>query len=46
VLIVLVTIVLLATMVTFVTLDLNEPGRGLIRVSQEPMERLAQSISK
>ena len=38
--------VLLVTMVTYVTLDLNQPGRGLIRVSQEPMERLVQSMSK
>ena len=38
--------VLLVTMVIYVTLDLNQPGRGLIRVSQEPMERLVQSISK
>ncbi|HVX61452.1 MAG TPA: hypothetical protein VHC19_12645 [Pirellulales bacterium] len=38
--------VLLVSMVTFVTLDLNEPGRGLIRVSQEPMERLARSMSE
>jgi hypothetical protein len=38
--------VLLVTMVIYVTLDLNQPGRGLIRVSQEPMERLVQSMSK
>lgn len=38
--------VLLVTMVTFVTLDLNEPRRGFVRVSQEPMERVAESMSK
>ncbi len=38
--------VLLVTLVSYVTLDLNEPGRGLIRVSQEPMERLVQSMGK
>lgn len=38
--------VLLVTMVTYITLDLNSPVRGLIRVSQEPMERLARSMSK
>jgi len=29
-----------------VTLDLNQPARGLIRLSQEPMERLLSSMGK
>ncbi|WP_029246881.1 bestrophin-like domain [Schlesneria paludicola] len=38
--------VFLVTAVTYVTLDLNQPGKGSIRVSQEPMERLIASISQ
>jgi hypothetical protein len=38
--------VFLVTAVTYVTLDLNQPGKGSIQVSQEPMERLIASISK
>jgi len=30
----------LVCLVVYVTLDLNQPGRGLITVSQEPFERL------
>ncbi len=37
---------LLVTLVTYVTLDLNQPGSGLIRVSQESLERLVASMSK
>jgi len=33
-------LILLICLVTYVTLDLNQPDRGVIRVSQEPMERL------
>jgi hypothetical protein len=33
-------------LVIYVTLDLNEPGRGTIVVSQEPYERLLQSLEK
>lgn len=38
-------IVLVATAV-YVTLDLNQPERGLIIISQEPVERLLSSMSK
>ena len=36
--------ILLVTFTLYTTLDLNQPGRGLIRVSQEPMERLLTSM--
>ena len=36
----------MTTLITFVTLDLNQPGRGTITVSQEPLERLLQSMEK
>jgi hypothetical protein len=38
--------VLLIALVVWVTLDLNEPRRGLITVSQEPMERLLKTMSQ
>jgi hypothetical protein len=38
--------ILLVTLVVYVTLDLNQPHRGLITVSQEPLERLIRSIAK
>ena len=38
--------VVLVTLVTYVTLDVNQPASGLIRVSQEPIERLVNSLSK
>lgn len=38
--------IFLVTMVILVTLDLNQPGRGTITVSQEPMERLLKSMGK
>jgi hypothetical protein len=38
--------IVLVTLVTFVTLDLNQPRRGWIRVSQESMERVIQSMAK
>lgn len=38
--------VILVSLVVYVTLDLNQPQRGLIRVSQEPMERLLSSMSR
>jgi hypothetical protein len=41
-----VSFIVLVTLVIFVTLDLNQPRRGLIRVNQEPLERLVQSIEK
>jgi hypothetical protein len=37
-------LVLLVSLVVFVTLDLNQPHSGLITVSQEPMERLRASL--
>lgn len=37
---------LLVTLVVFVILDLNEPVRGLIAVSQEPMQRVLESMGK
>jgi hypothetical protein len=38
--------ILLVTLVVYVTLDLNQPRRGLITVSQEPLERLIRSMAK
>jgi len=38
--------ILLVSFVTFVTLDLNQPDRGLITVSQEPMQRLLSTMSE
>lgn len=36
--------VLVVGLVVWVTLDLNQPGRSMTRVSQEPLERLIASI--
>jgi hypothetical protein len=36
----------IVTLVIYVTLDLNQPGSGTIRVSQEPFERLIQSMEE
>jgi hypothetical protein len=33
-------------MVVWVTLDLNQPERGFIRVSQEPLQRLLSGMGK
>ena len=38
--------VLLVSFAIYVTLDLNRPERGFIRVSQEPIERLISSMQK
>lgn len=38
--------VLLISMVVWVTLDLNQPHRGVITVSQEPMQRLLSGMGK
>jgi hypothetical protein len=38
--------VLLVSIAVYVTLDLNTPGRGLIRASQEPIARLVGSMHK
>jgi hypothetical protein len=36
--------ILLVSIAVYVTLDLNRPESGLIRVSQEPIERLLSPI--
>jgi len=36
--------IVLVSLVIFVTLDLNQPRRGLIRVNREPLERLSKSL--
>ena len=38
--------VALVTLAVWVTLDLNQPHRGFITVSQEPMQRLLSSMDK
>jgi len=38
--------IILVTFAVYVTLDLNQPQRGLITVSQEPFERLLATMSK
>jgi hypothetical protein len=38
--------ILLVSIAIYVTLDLNQPQLGLIRVSQEPIERLLSSMPK
>jgi len=38
--------ILLVSVAVYVTLDLNQPEHGLIRVSQEPIERLVRSMPK
>jgi len=38
--------ILMVTFVVYVTLDLNQPSSGTIQVSQEPLERLLQSMEK
>jgi hypothetical protein len=38
--------IFLVSLAVYVTLDLNQPESGCIRVSQEPLERLLSSISK
>jgi len=41
-----VSFIVLATFAVYVILDLNQPERGLITVSQEPIQRLLSSIVK
>jgi hypothetical protein len=36
--------IVLVTLVIFVTLDLNQPRRGLIRVSTDSLESVIQSM--
>jgi hypothetical protein len=38
--------IVLVSFVIFVTLDLNQPDRGLITVNQEPMQRLLSTMSE
>jgi hypothetical protein len=38
--------IVLVSFAVYVTLDLNQPERGLIRVSQEPIQRLLSSMIK
>jgi hypothetical protein len=38
--------VLVVTLAVYVILDLNQPDRGLITVSQEPFERLLSSMAR
>lgn len=38
--------ILLVSLALYVTLDLNQPGRGFMRASQEPIERLVSSMRK
>ncbi len=38
--------ILLVTIAVYITLELNRPEHGLIRVSQEPLERLLSSMSQ
>ena len=38
--------IVLVSVAIYVTLDLNRPDRGIIRVSQEPIERLLSSMPK
>jgi hypothetical protein len=38
--------IVLVTLVVFVILDLNQPHRGMIRVSQDPLARVIQSMSR
>lgn len=38
--------IVLVTLVIYVTLDLNQPRRGLIKISQDSLERVIQSMAK
>ena len=39
-------LILLITLVVYVILDVNQPARGFITVSQEPLQRLLNSMGK
>jgi hypothetical protein len=39
-----VSFIFLVTLVIYVTLDLNQPGRGLITVNQQPLEQLLEAM--
>jgi hypothetical protein len=39
-------LIVLVSMIVWVTLDLNQPHRGIITVSQEPLQRLLAGMSK
>jgi hypothetical protein len=38
--------IILVSLAVYVTLDLNQPERGWIKVSQEPMERLLSTLDR
>src|SRR5262249_30708094 len=38
--------ILIVSLTVMVTVDLNHPTRGLIRTSQEPMQRLLETMGK
>jgi hypothetical protein len=38
--------IVIVALVVYVILDLNQPHRGMIRVSQDPLERVIQSMGK
>jgi hypothetical protein len=38
--------IVLVTLVIFVTLDLNQPRKGVIRISQNSLERVIQAMGK
>ena len=38
--------IVMVSLVVFITLDLNQPRRGIITVSQAPLKRLVQSMGK
>ena len=38
--------IIIVALVVFVTLDLNQPRRGLIQVSSDPLVRVIQSMVK
>ena len=38
--------IVLVTLVIFVTLDLNQPRRGVVRVSQQSLDRVIESMAR
>jgi hypothetical protein len=38
--------IILISFAIYVILDLNQPGRGFVRPSQEPIERLLSTMSQ
>jgi hypothetical protein len=39
-------LIILVSFAVYITLDLNQPDRGLVSVSQEPIQRLLSSMSE